>query len=282
MPPEQSARLLFNFCGAKQDKYISYMIPFVHIDRVHKFSSPTLPGPSLEKLESTFRSASRWRDRWKNVDFQAAVRDSLGEHAGLILIGSEMPFEMPPPFNEMFEPIEIGSGRGGNAADLDVLSEESHHRQRRLARLRWGIIGLGVVLSIVPLLFLPASRVPVRQIFYVVFAFAICGIAVFAMTLWAPVADRWFIIPGALAIAHRPTHRNRTPGVTVLTPKDTCLILRYMKSGSTEQLVLEFWTAEGSLFRSAVTEREAIGILAAWQSLHPPPPDSLLKELTMS
>src|SRR5262245_46747349 len=108
------------------------MIPTVYINGGHNFAAPSLPGPAVEQLALAFRSASLWRDRWKNTNFQAAVRDILRDHGGLILIGSEMPFQLPPPFNEMFEPVEIGSGRGGNAADLDVLSEDSPARLRRL------------------------------------------------------------------------------------------------------------------------------------------------------
>jgi hypothetical protein len=256
------------------------MVPIVQIDRDRKFLSPTLSGPALERMASAFRSASRWRDRWKNANFQAAVRDVLHESGGLILFGTEMPFQAPPPFNEMFEPIEIGSGRGGNAADLDVLSEDSQASLRRLMWLRWGIAGFGILLAVVPILFIRINRIPVHAISIVVLAFALCGMAVFALTLFVPNRDRWFIIPGALAIQHRPTRRNRDPGVTVLTPKNACLILRHVESGSTVTLVLELWSSDESIYRCAVTERESMGILAAWQSSHAPPTEDRLRELT--
>src|SRR5262245_14075343 len=92
----------------------SHMIPIVHIDRRKKFTSSTLPESVVQKLAAAFRASPFWRDAWKRPMFRAAARDTLRENAGLILIGPRVSFDVPAPFNEMFEPIEIGATLGGN------------------------------------------------------------------------------------------------------------------------------------------------------------------------
>ncbi len=84
----------------------------VQVDRHKHFSSPGLSASALQQLESAFRAGSWWRDRWANRRFRAAARDALREAGSLLLVSPGVSFEIPPPFVEMFEPIELVGGAG--------------------------------------------------------------------------------------------------------------------------------------------------------------------------
>lgn len=253
------------------------MTHIVHVDRRRNFSSPTLGAEQVRQLESTFQAVPRWRDRWTNHKFIAAARAVLRAEGSLVLVGPGMSFEIPPPFVEMFEPIEI-AGLESNRDRLKILSGSAPTRQERfggLAGFIIGALGIGVAGFLVFAMFNLPPAIPATA----GTTLLLTGVIVALAVLLQRRGGRWFLVPGGLAILRRPVRAGQPPRITVFSRPDSCLVYRYVHTGKTVMLVLELWTHAEKVLRRPVSEREAISILAAWQSPHPPPPDQRLEEL---
>ncbi len=103
------------------------------------------------------------------------------------------------------------------------------------------------------------------------------GSVVFGVQVLSQLGGKWFLLPGAVAIVRargRPSER-----LVLCTRRDSCVAIRYIRSGKTTVLVAEVWLADGRSRRRAVSEREALSLLAAWQSPLPPPARERLGEL---
>jgi hypothetical protein len=251
----------------------------VCVDKKKKFSSATLPSDALQRLETAFGAGSWWRDRWTAKAFREAARDVLREHGGLVLIGPSVKFEVPPPFSEMFEPIEISTGLGDDRERLTILSGEKPTQQERLGRVgRW--IALSFISSL-PLLMVLAYvlGLPARAITIILLAFTGTGLIVWLAVTLGRYGDRCFLVPGGVAMIRRPVRRGRPPRVTVLSRADSCMVFRYVNQGKVVVLKMELWTHAGRTVSRAVSEREAMSVLATWQGEMTPPEDDKLMEL---
>ncbi len=251
----------------------------VQVSRRRHFGSTTLPSAMLARLETAFRAAPWWRDRWAHRGFRAEARTVLRESGGLVLMGPGLSFDAPPPFLEQFEPIEVARGLGEETERLRTLSGDAPTPQERFA---WivkviffvGGVGLVIVFALAFLGMLP--RVVPLIIAGNILLLGVTLVVVFALR---GLTGRWYLVPGAIAIVRRPVRRGLPPRVTVLARADTCLVLRYVHTGKTTILMAELWTHLGRIVRRPVTQREAMSILAAWQSPQTPPPDERLQEL---
>lgn len=251
----------------------------VHVDKKKSFSSPTLAGETLRRLEAAFRSGSWWRDKWTARAFRAAARDVLREHGGLVLIGPSVKFEVPPPFSEMFEPIEISTGLSDDRERLKTLSGEKPTQQERWGRVgRW--IALFLVSSLPLLMFIAYLRgLPRQAIAIMMLSIGGTGAIVWLAVTLSRYGDRCFLVPGGVAMIRRPVRRGQPPRVTVLSRADSCLVFRYVTQGKTVVLKMELWTHAGRTVSRGVSEREAMSLLATWQGEMAPPDDSKLMEL---
>ncbi|QDV91041.1 hypothetical protein RAS2_21300 [Phycisphaerae bacterium RAS2] len=257
----------------------SAAVHFVHVDRCKQFTSPTLGSDALAGLKQAFLTRFWGLDRWANAVFRHAVRDLARDRGGLVLIGPGVPFDMPPPFTEKFEPIEVGRGLGDETDRLKTLSGENPTREERIGKtLAWlgGITGVALIAGLA-VGFASGQRLAAMS-----GLLAGAGLVAFTIVIVVALSRRgghWFLLPGGVAVIRRPARRGGPARITVLSRDDSCLALRYIHTGKTSVLVLELWTHAGGCFRRTVTQREAISIVAAWQSPHDPPPDDKLTEL---
>lgn len=253
---------------------------FVLVDRKSKLSCATLRPADLEHLEQAFHRASWWRDRWRQPVFRAAALNSArSAGAGLVLIGPGAISEIPPAFDEFFEPIELHGGMGDRTDELKTLSGEHPTSQERVGSvLRWlGAIG-GVALLAGGIFALRAG-VPTQVIWLIglgiLLPLAIIGLA----SLAGGFGARWFLVPGGVAILRRPAKRGRPPRVTVFHRGNAVLTFRMVSTGKTSVLMMEIWTLAGKSPKIAVSEREAMSTIATWQSRQTPPADARLEGL---
>ncbi len=251
----------------------------VRVNRRRAFSSATLPEQVRARLESVFRAARWWQDRWAHRAFRAAAREVLHVHGGLALIGPGVKVEAPAPFEDMFEPIEITGWIGGDTERLRVLSGDAPTRQERLMWIprAAGIVAILGVSAIVILAFL--GRFPLRAIPPIGAVILVAALVFTIALLVQSRSGRWFLVPGGIAIVRRPVRRGLPGRVTVVSRSDSCAVLRYVSTGKTVVLMLELWTHAGKTLRRSVSNREAAAVLAAWQSPLTPPPDEKLMEL---
>ena len=252
----------------------------VHVDRKKNFSSQTLPDPELKRLETAFRAVPWWRDRWTDRKFRAAAMQIVRDSGGLALIGPGMSFETPQPFAEFFEPIEIATGLGYNSDQLKTLSGAALTKEERAARIfTWFLRLLGLVL-VGGLIVAYFRGLPWKVL--TVFG-GVVGLVALVLTLVFVLnrfTGRWYLLPSGIAIVRRPARRGNAARVTVLSRADTCLVFRYVSTGKTVMLKIELWTPLGKRLHRPLSEREAMSVLAAWQSPHMPPPDERLQELS--
>ena len=252
----------------------------VRIDRKKNLSSDTLVPADLQRLESAFRSAPWWRDRWTNRIFRAAALGIARERGGLALIGPGMSFDNPPPFGEFFEPIEIARGLGDNSDELKTLSGPTPTRQERISQVFIWILWLAGLVLIIGMIVAFFRGLPTRAVLGLAGAGVLFALIMMLVVVIHRLAGRWYLLPGGIAIVRRPARRGQAPRVTVLSRAETCLALRYVSNGKTVTLKLELWTPLAKRLERPVSEREAISVLAAWQSPHRPPPDERLQELS--
>ncbi|MGE0480197.1 MAG: hypothetical protein AB7Q17_06960 [Phycisphaerae bacterium] len=247
----------------------------VSVDRRRGLCSPTLGEKALSELNAAWRATPWYRDPWSFAKFRGAALDVMfrGAPAGLAFIGRGVRIEPPPPFTDPFEPIEFGSGDD----QFDVLSGPTPTREERVARFaKWiiGIIGAAVVVSLgVGWLVGGDDRIAAAMLFG---ALAIAAV-VTVVALLGGLGGKWFLLPGAIAVVRaRGEPRAR---LQLYTRRDSCAVLRYVSTGKTVVLMLELWSTRGRPARRAVTEREAMAFLAAWQSPLPPPERDRLADI---
>ncbi len=251
----------------------------VRVDRRKGFSSGTLDGPAVERLQSAFGATRWWRDRWAARGFLDAARDVMRQEGGLAILGPGMSFDVPPPFSEMFEPIEIGRGLGYERERLKVLSGEAPTRQEKLGRIGMVIGGVVAVAMGAFLLVSTWGGIRVEGVLGIGGFLAVIAIVIALVVALQRRSGRWFLIPSGIAVVRRPPRPGHPPRVTVLSREDTTAVFRWVSTGKTTVLYLELWTHAGKRFRRPVSEREAISVLAAWQSRQSAPPDERLQEL---
>lgn len=253
-------------------------VHFVRVDRRRRLRSETLPADTVQRLESEYRAGHWFLDRWTRRRFRVAAARTMQTEAegGLVLLGPRFDFEVPPPFTELFEPIPLSSGIGRQAAQLQTLTGPEPTRQERknivVNRLLDAIAGL-IVLG---LLFGPFPRS--QRILLLLAANGAIAALVAALIVWLRrIRGRWFLLPAAVAIVGGI---GRPPGALIrLTRFDAFAVLRKVHTGKATVLVLELVSITGRGYRHAVTDREAISFLAAWQSPRPPPSLEELREL---
>lgn len=251
----------------------------VHVDKRKNFSSTTLPADALQRLEASFRAIPWWRDKWTAKTFRVAARDVHREHGGLVLIGPGVKFDIPPPFLEMFEAIEIGTGLGDDGERLKVLSGDaptSQERWRRIGKWIAVTIATAFVLMFGALIF---RGMPQRVLYVVLGAIGFNALVVLGIFSIQGMGKRCFLIPGGIALVRRPVRRGQPPRITVLSRRDSCVVIRYVHHGKTVVLTLELWTHAGGKVSRAVSEREAMSLIATWQGTVTPPGDEKLMEL---
>jgi hypothetical protein len=250
-----------------------------HIVRVNKkkqFSSDSLPPPALNQLASLFKSLPWYRDRWSHKKFRRAILQTLHSDApgGLILLGPNIPVTPPPPFPEHFEPIELGA----SDQRLKILSgEEPTREELRNRRAAWVVLP-GLVLLVLAgiIAAFTRARPPVHILIPILVVFgSFAALATTAIRWVVGLRGRWYLLPAAVAILVR----RKKPPLTLLTRFDTCAIIRYVNAGKTVVLALELISPPLTRKMIAITHREAISFLAAWQSPHPPPEPNELSEL---
>lgn len=245
------------------------------------FASATLPPEALDRLRAAFRTGGRWSNPWRNPKLREAARHILAEHGSLAILGGSAAIDVPAPFTEPFDPIELNPPTGGNRARLKPLSGEKPTRQERD---RWFPVALfgGAALVMAAIGGREIWRDPSPANFAVaggmLLALAIITAVVFATDR---LRGKWYLVPGAIAIVRRPARRGQAARVTVLSRADSCLVFHRVRAQVTDpsQLAIEVWTRDGKSRGHPVTERETISVLAAWQSPLTPPPDERLRAL---
>ncbi len=248
----------------------------VLVDKKKQFSSPTLPIAAINRLAAVFKSIPWYRDRWSHRTFRAALLGTLRTDApaGLVVLGPGMPFEPPPPFTEAFEPIELGAGD----ERLKVLSGDTPTRQELLTRRTlWVVLPGAALLAIAGLI---AAFIRARaqiQAMMPIFIMLAIGVALVASAVrWvARWRGRWYLLPSSIAVIDR----REKPPLKLHTRFNTCAIIRYVNAGKTVVLALELLSEPSKRRMRAVTQREAVSVLAAWQCPHPPPELDELTEL---
>ena len=203
----------------------------------------------------------------------------MRERGSLVLIGPGISFEIPQPFDEFFEAIEFARPTTGNDDRLRTISGETPTRQERAtAVLKW--IGYGMaLLAAVGLIVGFFLGFPIRG--YLFLAFGAMGVCVvlFVVAMLVGLRDRFYLVPGGVAVVRRAARRGRPPRITVFSRTDSVLVYRMVSTGKTMILCFELWTHLGRVVRRAVSEREAISLLAVWQSAQEPLDDDKLEAL---
>lgn len=251
----------------------------VEIDRHGRIASATLAETSRFPLEAAFLRTPWWRSRWQSRSFREASRKLACAAGGLAIVGPGMHFKVPPPFVEQFEPIEIGVGFLGQRRLLETPSGTTPTRQEWLTRIVVRpLVIVGVIAFLVGLFYFRFH--PPRSAVLMVTVMAGSTLLSLGVNFVAKhVRGRWFLLPGAIAVVRRPARRGAAARITILSHGDTCLVLRYMPRGKTRVLMAELWMHLGKLARKHVSQREAISILAAWQSPLDPPPEERLYDI---
>lgn len=256
----------------------------VSIDRRKRAASPTLPPDALQFLEAAYRSAPWWRDRWTCPGFRAAAREVMRKQGGLAILGPGVSFEVPPPFVEMFEPIELGLVVGRNTERLRVISGDTSTHWRGwpvVQRIGWGLLGICGLLFCWFFIFYVIPRLPPMGLLVFTISILCTGLIVQLVLMSQRGVGRLFLIPAAIAVVRGPARRGQPARVTVLSRRDSCLVFRYVSTGKSAHLCLELLTHAGRSLRRAVSKDEARSALAAWQSPLTPPPDERLQELVI-
>lgn len=256
--------------------------PFTHVvvvePRKH-FASATLPATTVERLRAAFCASRWWRDAWTSAPFRSAARDVLHEHGSLVLLGPRMPFEVPPPFEEFFEPVEVAVGLGDNTEQLKTISGEKPTKEERGRWVLMVLLVVSVLAFLIPLGVAFLRGMPPRAALVIAALVLIVGMVVAGIASLQRLSGRWYLVPGAIAVVRRPVRRGQPARVTVLSRADSVLAFRYVSTGKTTVLIAELWTHAGKRLHRPVTQREAVSIIAAWQSPLAPPVDERLQEL---
>lgn len=248
----------------------------VSVERKRGLCSATLDPKALDELTAAWRATPWYRDAWSYSKFRGAALQFMLRRApgGLAFVGRGLRIERPPPFTDPFEPIEFGSGDD----QFEVLSGPKPTREERVARYaKWffAFIGAAVVVALgVGWLTGVDDRIAAGIIVSVLVLAGVIGLVM----LLGGLGRKWFLLPGAIAVVRaRGEPRAR---LQLYTRHDSCAVLRYVSTGKTVVRMLELWSTRERPIRRAVTEREALAFLAAWQSPRPPPERERLADLT--
>lgn len=253
----------------------------VRVDRRRVFESATLPAEALLQLQQAFRGTPWWSDGWGHRRFRAAARGVLHAHGSLALIGPGTALNVPPPFAEFFEPIEIAGQVFAERERLKTLSGPAPTWQEKSGRIVLVVLGavVSLVLGFFVLMYLLGLLALQVIVIFVAGNLLIMGVVAGVILTLLSRTGRWFLVPGAIAIIRRPPRRGQPARVTVIPRTAACLVFRYVSTGKTVVLYAELWTHADRVVRRAVSDREAISILAAWQSPQTPPTDEQLQEV---
>ncbi len=247
----------------------------VRVDRRRNCESATLAASALRRLEAALQPFPWLSDRWTRPALRAAAFETLRSEAasGLALIGPGMHFQPPPPFVEVFEPIQLGT----NDDQLKVLSGDAPTIQEKR---RWIVVVVLVVTALVcvvpfAVMLMRGAAGRAVQLFSL---FAGLLVLTFGLVLAAQrIFQRWYLLPSAVAVV-RP-YGSEERRLVLFTRTDAYALLRYVHTGKTTVLVLELRSLDGRRCRRPVSEREAMSFLAAWQSPLSPPPLEQIRAL---
>jgi len=252
----------------------------VWIDRRGEFSSPTMPAALVQRFQSVFRRRSWWLDRWSARTFRDAVSAELPREApsGAVFISTGVKLDPPPPFDEFFEPIPFELAFGGDLENrLRDLSGQKPTREERMRPVGMFIVGLVALLTCGGLAFAMFQSHSIRIVFIVLAMVLLNGLILAIIFALLRLRGKWHLIPGGVAIVRRYARPMRR--LTLLTPRDAVATLRYVSTGKTVILTLTLWTYDGKRYAAGVSQRQALGFLAAWQSSHPPPSERQVREV---
>lgn len=251
----------------------------IRVGREKSFASDTLEPAQLARLEAVFRAVRWWRDRWRERSFRAEARRVMRESGGLAFIGPGVHFEVPPPFDEFFEAIEIAGATLNDDERLKTISGLKPTRSERIGRvIQYVAVTLGV-LAAVGLFVGYFKGFPFRAYRVIAITLMGVGLAIVLLRMLIRLRARLFLVPGGVAVVRRGGRRGGRPRITVFSPADSCLVFRLVHTGKTVILVMELWTHVGKVVRRAVSERTAMSVLAVWRSAQPPLEDDRLEAL---
>lgn len=251
----------------------------VRVARDKSLASETLSADQLGGLASTFRAVRWWRDRWSDRAVRTEARRVMRENGSLVIIGSGVRFDIPQPFDEFFEAIEIARATTGNDERLKTISGEAPTRQERVLEVfKWIGYSIGI-LAVVGLMIGFFFGFPFRAFLSIGLSGLAIGVTFLLVALLVRLRDRFFLVPGGVAVVRRAARRGRPPRITVFSRTDSCLVYRIVSTGKSSVLCFELWTHLGRVVRRAVSEREAISLLAVWQSAQAPLEDDRLEAM---
>lgn len=246
------------------------------VNRRREFSCATLDAAALGSLEGAFRRVPWWRDRWTHASFRSRLdamrRDELRD--GVALVGPHTVAHVPPPFDDAFEPIELGV----SDPQLRTLSGEAETRHERQSAWVLRILAVVGVIAGAWLLIYWLRGGSTRV------AGLIVGVALFTALLiplaraLSRIGGHWYLLPGAAAIV-RPRRKRPADRLLLCTRLDSFASIRLVSTGKSTFILLELVRNDGRRFRRPVSDREALSFLAAWQSPLPPPSPERLTEL---
>jgi len=233
----------------------------VRYDRKRKLTCDTLAPAALRRLGEALSAEPWWSDRWARKSFRAIVLQVIRESApsGLVFIGPGIHIELPPPFGELFEPIELSSAD----PQLRMLSGEKSTREER--QLRWlalifGAIAFGLL---VPGLFWVIVGRAYRVATYIGAMLLFIFLVVSLVQVLVRRGGRWFLVPGGVVVIGRRERRAGAP--RLITRCEGSVLLRMVSTGKSSIRMIEIWTAPDQRWQRAISEREALAFLAAWQ-----------------
>ncbi len=204
-----------------------------------------------------------------------AFRDAVVESAKLlqrpiVLLDKGVKLDVPPPFHDHFEPINLGS-RDPQAQMISGVSPKPR------IILAW----LSATLSIIPLIVVISLivargwRPRFSREFIAMFGSFLLMICIHAVWL-VLFGARWFVIPRGMAI-HETLWWGRHR-LHVLNPSEVVACIRMDTRSDSPRLVLELWRGSFKTWSTGISESDALAFLAAWQGTHPTPKESVVLE----
>ncbi|MDX2198828.1 MAG: hypothetical protein SF069_07635 [Phycisphaerae bacterium] len=244
-------------------------------DRRNRLTCATLDSAVLSKLQAVLSAPPWYRTRWTHPRFREGAHELLRSEIpeGFLIDATHGRLNAPPPFVEPFEPIELGE----NDPQLKTLSgaaKTSEEKSQTIALWILSIAGAAIFSAIVFSAFAAGRG---RFAGFVLMA-AIMGVAItvgLVMTIMS-FRPEWYLVPGGVAIVRAAG--GKKPAVTIFSRQDSIVVFRYVSTGKSTFLMCEMWSKSASESR-AVSQREAISLMAAWQSPRLPPTAEELREL---
>lgn len=247
----------------------------IHVDNHKKFTSPTLAPELVARLEKMLRASPWYRDGWSRRQFRDIALATLrsGASGGLVILGPRLGFDVPPAFEHLFEPIELGT----DDERLKTISGIAPTRQERQMRIVFRVLGvIGAIVAVWMALYVLHGGSKTLPLVLLANAALIAVIIIGAKAL-SGFGATWYLVPGGVAIVRRGGNRGRR--LLLRTRFDSVAAIRWVNLGKTVVLQLELWARLGRKNAVALSQREAISFLAAWRSPHRPPTREELHEL---